>query len=170
MKSNLTIQCSFSRFLFTALLTSFSFFTTSPIFAINNAEQISENIATTQTTNELDNRNALISKNVESDQFLFWTLTASQWEISRNGEAVLSLAVINDLMQTWLNSVKSLQNDTSPFQNEMMVIQYPGGEEGEVWVQELTDWLVALGVPSRYITILPGSIADDEIIFQLYNN
>ena len=100
----------------------------------------------------------------------FWILTADQWEIARNGESILSLAVLNDLVNTWLSEVKSLQGDaqksTQPHKNEIIEIQYPGGEEGEFWVQELVDWLVALGVPSRFMLLTPGSTAD-EIKFHL---
>ncbi len=104
-----------------------------------------------------------------------WVLTADQWEIARNGESILSLSVLNNLVNTWLSEVKSLQGNaqkraqksTQPHKNEIIEIQYPGGEEGEFWVQELVDWLVALGVPSRFMLLTPGSVADDEIKFQL---
>ena len=46
-------------------------------------------------------------------------------------------------------------------------IHYPGGEDGEFWVQELTDWLVSLGIPSKYMVISPGSGADDVIKFNI---
>jgi len=99
-----------------------------------------------------------------------WILTADQWEITRNGESILSLAVLNDLVNTWLSDVKDLQGNTQkstqPHKNEIIEIQYPGGEEGEFWVQELVDWLVALGVPSRFMLLTPGSTAD-EIKFHL---
>ena len=103
-----------------------------------------------------------------------WVLTADQWEIARNGESILSLAVLNHLMNAWLSEVTSLQGDaqkrsqksTQPHKNEIIEIQYPGGEEGEFWVQELVDWLVALGVPSRFMLLTPGSTAD-EIKFHL---
>jgi len=101
---------------------------------------------------------------------LSWVLTADQWEIARNGESILSLAVLNDLVNTWLFEVKNIGKNTPPRKNEIknqiIDIQYPGGEEGEFWVQELVDWLVALGVPSRFMSVTPGSAAD-EITFHL---
>lgn len=85
-----------------------------------------------------------------------WILRAEQWEIARSGESVLSLPVLNKVVNAWL---KEKQNTIE--------IQYPGGEEGEFWVQELTDWLVSLGVPSSSMQTVPGSGADDMIKFQL---
>ncbi len=96
-----------------------------------------------------------------------WTLTAAQWENARNGETILSLPVLNDLVGTWLSAVLVSPVDTLPRKNEIIEIQYPGGEEGEFWVQQLTDWLVALGVPSSYMLLTAASGADDEIKFQL---
>ena len=36
-------------------------------------------------------------------------------------------------------------------------LRYPGGEEGELWVGELMDWLISLGIPSKYLVAVPGS-------------
>lgn len=90
----------------------------------------------------------------------FWVLTAGQWEIARNGESVLSLASLHDVVKTWLSDTAKLRK------NGIIEIQYPSGEEGEFWVQELTDWFVALGIPSRSLLLVPGSVAD-EIKFRL---
>ena len=83
-------------------------------------------------------------------------LYAEQWELARTGETVLSLPVLNKLINSWLSD-----------KNKSIEIQYPGGEEGEFWVQELTDWLVSLGIPSEYMIVVPGSGADDMIKFAL---
>lgn len=85
-----------------------------------------------------------------------WQLDAEQWEFARSGEAILSLPVLKSLMKTWLSE-----------KNKMIEIQYPGGEDGEFWMQELTDWLVALGISSNYMITIPGSGADDMIKFNL---
>jgi hypothetical protein len=42
-------------------------------------------------------------------------------------------------------------------------LQYPGGEEGELWVHQLMDWLVALGIPSTSLVAVPGSGKGDII-------
>ncbi len=122
-------------------------------------------------TIKIDNRsfNASLVTELAAEK-LSWVLTADQWEIARNGESILSLTVLNDLVNTWLSEERSLQSNTQkntlPYKNEIIEIQYPGGEEGEFWVQELVDWLVALGLPSRFMLLTPGSAAD-EIKFHL---
>ena len=87
-----------------------------------------------------------------------WQLHAEQWELARSGETILSLPVLNQLIKAWLSE-----------KQKMIEIQYPGGEDGELWVQELTDWLVSLGIPSKYMVITPGSGADDVIKFNIIN-
>ncbi len=37
------------------------------------------------------------------------------------------------------------------------LIHYPGGDEGTLWVNELQSWLVALGVSSEQMELIPGS-------------
>jgi len=105
--------------------------------------------AATVDTEELVNN--LVSVKPDSLQ-----LYAEQWELARTGESVLSLAVLNKLINSWLSD-----------QNKSIEIQYPGGEEGEFWVQELTDWLVSMGIPFEHMIVVPGSGADDMIKFAL---
>ena len=106
------------------------------------------------------------SKHVSSDQSMekktannglkYHVLYAEQWEIVRTGESILSLPALNQIINAWLGD-----------RQKKIEIQYPGGEEGEFWVQELTDWLVSLGIPSDHMVIAPGSGADDVINFTL---
>jgi len=81
-----------------------------------------------------------------------WALYAEQWELARSGETILSLPVLKKVIQAWLSD-----------KQKKIEIQYPGGEDGEFWVQELADWLVSLGIPSKNMVITPGSGADDVI-------
>lgn len=85
-----------------------------------------------------------------------WELRAEQWELTRSGESLLSLPVLDTVINTWLQD-----------KHKKIEIQYPGGEEGEFWVQELADWLVSLGIPSSHMIIVPGSGADDVVKFNL---
>jgi len=85
-----------------------------------------------------------------------WELHAEQWELARSGETILSLPVLKQLINAWLSDKQKL-----------IEIQYPGGEDGELWVHELTDWLVSLGIPSNYMVTTPGSGADDVIKFNI---
>ncbi len=87
-----------------------------------------------------------------------WQLHAEQWELARSGETVLSLPVLNKVIKAWLSK-----------KDKKIEIQYPGGEDGELWVQELTDWLVSLGIPSRHMVTTPGSGIDDVIKFSIIN-
>lgn len=88
-----------------------------------------------------------------------WKLYAEQWELARSGETILSLPVLKQVINAWLSD-----------KQKMIEIQYPGGEDGEFWVQELTDWLVSLGIPSNNMATTPGSGADDVIKFKLIKN
>ena len=85
-----------------------------------------------------------------------WILPAEQWEAGQNGNHILQMPVLKSLMQNWIQ-----QYDAN---NVLRVeLQYPGGEEGELWVQELADWLVSMGLPSEYIFMMPGSGSADKI-------
>jgi len=85
-----------------------------------------------------------------------WTLHAEQWELARSGETILSMPVLKQVIKAWLAE-----------KQKKIEIRYPGGEDGEFWVQELTDWLVSLGIPSKYMVTTPGSGADDVIKFNI---
>ena len=85
-----------------------------------------------------------------------WKLYAEQWELTRSGDSILSLPPLKQVINQWLTD-----------RSKRIVLQYPGGEEGEYWVQELGDWLVAMGIPSRQIDLMVGSGADDMIRFNL---
>ena len=85
-----------------------------------------------------------------------WVLYAEQWDMTRSGDKLLSLPVLRKVINAWLSE-----------RSRIIEIQYPGGEEGEFWVQELIDWLVSLGIPSKQMIITPGSGGDDMIKFAL---
>ncbi len=38
-----------------------------------------------------------------------------------------------------------------------LLIHYPGGDEGALWVNEMQSWLVALGISSEQLELIPGS-------------
>jgi hypothetical protein len=83
-------------------------------------------------------------------------LTAEQWERGRSGDTILQLPAVRAIVDDWLA-------DTA----RLIEIRYPGGEEGEFWVHELEDWLVALGIPADKLVMTPGSGAGDVIDFHL---
>lgn len=92
---------------------------------------------------------------LSSDTELY-NLKAEQWEITRHGERLVRVPVLRDVVNSW-----------SQNKDHKIEIQYPGGEEGELWVEELIDWLVALGVPSHNMITVPGSGAEDIIRFKI---
>ena len=79
-------------------------------------------------------------------------LQAEQWELSRNGERLLGIDGLAGVVSAW-----------SSDQNQQIELQYPGGEEGELWVYQLMDWLVAMGIPSMKMVAVPGSGQGDVI-------
>jgi hypothetical protein len=83
-------------------------------------------------------------------------LHAEQWEAARAGESLLALPVLKQVVNTWA---------ARPHQK--IELRYPGGEDGELWVAELKDWLVSLGIASKYMTAVPGSGEADTIRFQI---
>lgn len=97
-----------------------------------------------------------ISAGASSMDATAWKLHAEQWELARSGETILSLPVLKQVVGAWLAD-----------KQKVIEIQYPGGEDGEFWVQELTDWLVSLGIPSDNMVTTPGSGADDVIKFKI---
>ena len=102
------------------------------------------------------NGGAESGSSIASKQANGWKLYAEQWELTRSGESLLSLPVLKEVVTAWLQR-----------QDEIIEIQYPGGEEGELWVQELMDWFVSLGIPSSQMLAVPGSGIDDVIKFSL---
>jgi len=108
----------------------------------------------------IEKNDKVISNTLPSEKLLPPTnagvLYAEQWELTRSGEYILSLPAVNSIINSWLQD-----------KQKKIEIQYPGGEEGEFWVQELTDWLVSLGIPSNHLLTVPGSGADDKIKFAL---
>ena len=83
-------------------------------------------------------------------------LRAEQWEQGRSGDIILAIPVIRDVVGRWLE-------DT----DMVIELRYPGGEEGEFWVHELSDWLIALGIPADKLITSPGSGGGDIIRLQL---
>ncbi|GIS88566.1 MAG: hypothetical protein CM1200mP18_12760 [Gammaproteobacteria bacterium] len=50
---------------------------------------------------------------------------------------------------------------------QQVTIRYPGGDKGNAWALELREWLVALGIPSNYIVLEPGSGGQDRLLLLL---
>ncbi len=77
-------------------------------------------------------------------------VTAVEWAQPRTGAALLQYPALAQVM-TQLQDGQRLE------------LHYPGGDEGSLWVRELQAWLVALGLSSQRIDLLPGSQRADAI-------
>jgi len=73
-------------------------------------------------------------------------LSAEEWSRPRSGEVLRELPTLQAAM-----------GEFARHDSASLVIGYPGGEEGVIWVQELRSWLIALGVPAERIVVQPGS-------------
>lgn len=73
------------------------------------------------------------------------TLKAELWDMPRHGESLIKQPELGKMVHYWKDQP-----------DQVIEIRYPGGEEGGVWVRELMDWLVALGIPSSAMTHLQG--------------
>lgn len=81
-----------------------------------------------------------------------FTLNADEWARPRSGDTIVKFKPLVQMLDAW-----------SRHAGAAIEVRYPGGDEGSLWAQELSDWLVALGVPAKSIRTTPGSARVDEI-------
>lgn len=93
----------------------------------------------------------LISINT-SAQSVNIELHAETWDVPRHGENLLKVPELAKIVKLWMENP-----------HQKIELRYPGGEEGELWVEELKDWMVSLGMPSSLFQTSPGSSAEDII-------
>jgi len=79
-------------------------------------------------------------------------VTAEQWAIPRHGERIIKMPGLKSLVSLW-------HQDTE----QSIEIRYPGGEDGELWLREMKDWFIALGISSGKIKSIAGSGSKDII-------
>ena len=82
-----------------------------------------------------------------------WTLTAAEWSRPRSGERVRAMKPVNAAVNAWREAGGDAR----------LVLRHASGEEGSLWAAELKDWLVALGVPTQRIEVVPTGIASDRL-------
>lgn len=87
-----------------------------------------------------------------------YQITAEQWAIPRHGERLLKMPALKQVISQW-------QQNTLQY----VEIRYPGGEQGELWLRELQDWLIALGLPADSIRSSVGSGGKDMIKLSVLN-
>jgi hypothetical protein len=83
-----------------------------------------------------------------------WPIDAEFWAAPRSGQTVVAEPALRAAVATLL----AREPDSR------LQIRYPGGETGQLWAQELSAWLIALGIPSTRIETLPGGVRDDQLL------
>jgi len=58
---------------------------------------------------------------------------------------------------TGLNVVQGLMQRFEERDGMQITIRYPGGDAGSHWAADFRDWMVSLGIPSRFMVLEPGS-------------
>ncbi len=72
-------------------------------------------------------------------------LLADDWSRPRNGHAVTRLPGLSEAMQDYMRNP-----------HRLVRIRHPEGEDGLLWAEELRAWLVAFGIESTRVDLLPG--------------
>jgi len=85
-----------------------------------------------------------------------FTISEQQWSIPKNSESILEIRALRD-------AVKLLADNP----NSLLLIKYPGGEDGVLWASELKGWLIALGLSSKRIELFSGTSKVNQIELQI---
>lgn len=82
-----------------------------------------------------------------------YSIGADQWAQPRSGSELLHLPPFSAAVQDWVGHPGA-----------RIVIVHAGSDQGSLWASELSDWLVALGVPSDHIDKrVSGDQGEDSI-------
>jgi hypothetical protein len=78
----------------------------------------------------------------------FWqaTITQGDWQARARAGGLLDLDAVAGLLSRF--------DETD---GSMVTIRHLGGDAGSAWAASLRDMLVAYGIPSRFIEVVPGS-------------
>lgn len=83
-------------------------------------------------------------------------LHADEWLLPKQAATILALPAIS-------KSMEQLQKDAS----SSLLLKYPGGDEGNLWVNELRSWLITLGLSSKRIELIQGSANSTAIELEI---
>jgi hypothetical protein len=83
-------------------------------------------------------------------------ITQAEWSLPRSGDRLLSLPALRGVMT-------ALESDP----RTRLQIGHPGGDSGTIWAEELRAWLVALGLASQRISLLPASGSSGNILLTI---
>lgn len=85
-----------------------------------------------------------------------WIVSAELWSRPRSGHELMLMEPIQQAVADWRAAPGS-----------RMIINYPGGESGTLWAEEVRDWLVALGLPSANIDLQAGGTNIDQVLLHV---
>ena len=86
-------------------------------------------------------------------------LHANEWSVPKKASTILAMPAIQ-------KSMVKLQRNVNSF----LKLKYPGGDEGTLWANELRSWLIALGLSSDRIELVPGSAISTTIELEVLSN
>lgn len=86
-------------------------------------------------------------------------LHAKEWSVPKQATTLLAMPAISKSMQK-----------LHKYENSFLNIKYPGGDEGTLWASELRSWLIALGLSSKRIELVPGSAVSTTIELEVLTN
>ena len=95
----------------------------------------------------------------------YFRCSSSSGEVSPFGYGYL--VIPRNVNGSTVSALPAVVNTLSRFEESgkiTIVIRYPGGDPGRQWAQEIYDWLVSFGVPTRYLELEPGSGAADRVV------
>lgn len=96
--------------------------------------------------------NIIFAENVE-------LLHAKEWSVPKQATTILLMPAINKSMQKLKKNISAT-----------LKVKYPGGDEGTLWANELRSWLIALGLSSKRIDLIPGSAISTTIELEVLAN
>ncbi len=86
-------------------------------------------------------------------------LHANEWSIPKNATTILAMPAVRNIMGKLKKNIST-----------SLEIRYPGGDEGTLWANELRSWLIALGLSSKRIELIPGSAVSTTIELEVLEN
>ncbi len=96
-----------------------------------------------------------MASNALADSGTGFEIGAEQWARPRSGERVVAYKSLQKL-------VRHLDQHAAVVVN----IRYAGGDEGQLWAEELRGWLVALGIPGDRIRLRAGLPYRDRLMLE----
>ncbi len=83
-------------------------------------------------------------------------LSGAEWSKPRSGSMVIALPAVNHAVRELIGRPTAV-----------LTLYYPGGDVGAYWAEELRGWLIALGISSDRIDMVPGSGEADMIAIEV---